>query len=194
MNYPKSFKSEKYPKFIQKSIFLKAYPKPKKIFPRIGLKNYKVSLTTKEIKSISPRIKKKLKICFSSEGNKGFWDIATMSMRGVSSCMRWSNTHSKSLIGSILDQYAGVIYITNEIQTRYGDKIIARAVVRLIVDSKNKPYIFIERIYNNSGDDDDAIENIFNSFIKKRTDLPIYDGDAYCNLCHIPICEPIESI
>src|ERR1700691_6175216 len=43
--YPKSFGSKKYPEFIRKSIFLKAFPKPKKAFPKIGLKNCEAALS-----------------------------------------------------------------------------------------------------------------------------------------------------
>jgi hypothetical protein len=205
MIYPKTFKDKKYPSFIQNSIFLKTFPKPTKIFPRIGLKNCEVALTAKQIKSIL-KTKKKLKICFSSDGNKGFWDIATMSMRGIKSCMNWDSNHSKALVGSILDPYMGMIYITDGSKTRYGNKIIARAVVRLVIDNKNKPRLFLERVYDNTIINTTAAILIFKSFLEKRTNLKIDIGDNveemdedyinevnWANL-RIPITEAVESI
>lgn len=44
-SYPTSFRNAKYPDFIRSSVFLKAYPKPVKVFPRIGLPNSEVSLS-----------------------------------------------------------------------------------------------------------------------------------------------------
>ena len=200
ISIPTSFQSNKYPAFMRQSIFLRAYPKPEKVFPRIGLANCSMKLSalkldkqdmlhaymdqvlyqlegissysvenkyasditaikrmaekchvdiadndkSKYLKSITkgkssiikiskkveptlkhlklnedkdltdlvaqvanispsyikkpltsiklktkPSLSSDLEICFSSDGNQGSWDIATMSMRGVSSCMRW---------------------------------------------------------------------------------------------------------
>ena len=41
---------------------------------------------------------------FSSEGEAGAWDIATMSMRGIRSCQRWDGEYPRCLIGSITFQ------------------------------------------------------------------------------------------
>src|SRR5690606_23711397 len=41
------------------------------------------------------------KLVFSSDGERGAWDIATMSMRGINSCQGWGKPQSHGLIGSI---------------------------------------------------------------------------------------------
>lgn len=79
------------------------------------------------------------------------WDIATMSMRGIQSCMRWASSHAPQLIGSILDPYVGVIYITNGIRTKYGASMLYRAVVRIVKDEsrlKSREHLFIDKIYS----------------------------------------------
>jgi hypothetical protein len=90
-----------------------------------------------------------LKISFSSSGNKGAWDIATMSMRGIESCQNWDSPHRVALIGSLLDPYAGVIYISrNNDYKGYGPTMIRRSVVRYVINRKTmKPAILLERIY-----------------------------------------------
>lgn len=313
-SYPKSFSSTKYPKFIRDSIFLKHFSKPEKVFPRIGLKNtemklsslklskkgaYKVYLVrlisafinvdvsnidedfdnwmddfvytldnadleefsfvekngkliikmpdymkqsyfpvmksnpiligkdqnfldvidqikkklpaTKRkifdhitIENSTPTIPKNLSICFSSEGSKGHWDLATMSMRGVSSCMRWKSDHATSLIGTIVDPYAGMIYITDNTNTKYGKKILARSVVRFVADCNNRPVILLERLYVKSlpGDlDGDDVMDFFKSFIlanltNKKIEI-IHMSEDYYNAdieYRIPITEPTQSI
>lgn len=326
MKYPLSFNSTKYPDFIRKSIFLKAFPKPVKFFPRIGLKNCKVpvksiKLSGKElhrtklsnfkeaIDNLSGQINnltrkrnkneaklydlendlselveslwdvldggycnndpldgwlndknelvcpqsvrlanislpkkgdrsfiklideicqfvknnklpldislfsleklstielknKPYYVCFSSYAEKGYWDIATMSMRGISSCMRWNSDHCKSLIGSIIDPYTAVIYLTNNDKTEYGEKMLARAVVRFVVSSNKKPAILIEEIYYNNSKiffDKDEVKIIFESFINQNINkkIPVLsfqdDDDIGCDY-YIPKSETVESI
>lgn len=317
--YPKSFDSKKYPDFIRKSIFLKAFPKPEKIFPKIGLENCEVSLSSikvsnkailtdylqnlvqaldsissfnselssgaeerfysdivnlyddlesysccdsnanellvkvndeyqlmiptglelktikadkntkltdvvrhliKEGKKLKIDVKpleklsikknmtaskllgkKNLSICFSSEGDKGYWDIATMSMRKITSCMRWKSSHATSLVGSIVDPYAGIIYLTDGEYTKYGKNMLARAVVRFVVNrNNNKPAILIEEIYyNGSYSNVDKYSKIFTSFIESRVKIPVLDSDPDSDLDHIynhriPMSEPTEAI
>ena len=88
-------------------------------------------------------------IVFSSDGVEGLWDIATMSMRGISSCIRWGGPHKLTLIGSIADPFTGVIYLTSGKPCgKYGSRMIKRCVVRFVVNSeKEKPYILIDRMY-----------------------------------------------
>jgi hypothetical protein len=141
-----------------------------------------------------------ISICFSSDGQKGYWDIATMSMRGISSCMRWSGEHSRSLIGSILDPYAGIIYLTGNKTTKYGKKMLARSVVRMVVNNKNKPLLLMEPVYPHQYEYDDDISFIFKTFLEQKTGLEvkISDCDSYYdyggNKLSIPLTEITQSI
>ncbi len=75
---------------------------------------------------------KNLKVVFSSHP----WDIATMSMRGISSCQAWGKQQSSCLIGSILDPNMALIYLTDgELYKNYGPRMLARAVIRLTAPS-----------------------------------------------------------
>jgi hypothetical protein len=298
LTYPKSLLSDKYPKFIKNSLVIKAFPKPEKVFPNIGLPNEEVPLTSikadkygiildlikevgnalslqfigknkckdadfiddlellenslpydnlydydniedfmydtldktktyikvdkgtkfatfdynsnleeviknviayadknkitggpilylkkidfnKKDKKVSNPFKKgNLKVCFSSDGNKGYWDIATMSMRKISSCMRWTSDHAMSLVGSIVDPYAAIIYITDGTKTKYGSAMLARAVVRFVSDH-GKPAIFVEKVYKNGyAHNDDEIMRVFISYISNRVNIPVIDGSG----------------
>ena len=158
--------------------------------------------------NLKPDLGKNLSICFTSDGNKGYWDLATMSMRGVSSCMAWSSGHAPSLIGTILDPYAGMIYITDGKSTKHGEKIIARSVVRLAVNqyprNKQKPIILLEPIYTAAKDiaNRSAYNTIFRSFIssmiKNKVDVKCLDkevgyDDGYSQYA-IPVSEPVNVI
>lgn len=75
---------------------------------------------------------KNLEIVFSSRP----WDIATMSMRGISSCQAWGKRQSTCLIGSIIDPSMAVMYLTDgEEHKKYGERMLARTVVRLTAPS-----------------------------------------------------------
>lgn len=199
MVYPKSFNDKKYPEFIRNSVFLKAYPKPEKVFPRIGLKNCEVALSsikTDEARELMDSFRggKNLKVCFSSSGEKGYWDIATMSMRKITSCMYWGSGNSRTLIGSILDPYTGIIYITDGKNTKYGEGMLARAVVRFVINKKNLPHIFIEEIYYSQPYHrrmSAELRDVFEVFIAAKTNLPI----AICpSSFSIPQTETTHSI
>jgi hypothetical protein len=96
------------------------------------------------------------KIVFSSDP----WDILTMSMRGIESCMRWDSSHAKCLVGSVLDPYAAVMYITDGKKTPYGPNMLYRSVVRLVksdkrlraVPNKDKFSLFVETAYSHDQD------------------------------------------
>lgn len=138
MKYPHSTRSKKYPKFIRDNKTLLKHNNVRKIFPKIGLDNCEEKLPNG------------LTICFSSYGNKGFWDIATMSMRGIKSCQRWSHRLSKNLIGTMIDPCAGIVYITDNRATSKGKRMLARAVVRFVFDYiGNKYKLMLEPIYYN---------------------------------------------
>jgi hypothetical protein len=110
---------------------------------------------------------KKFQIVFSSDGVDGLWDIATMSMRGIKSCQSWDGQYKKKLIGSIVDPFVGIIYLTSGTNINgLGSKMIRRSIVRLVAHSETKkPIIIVDRIYPN---DDDIVRNQFISFIKKK--------------------------
>lgn len=76
------------------------------------------------------------------------WDLATMSMRGISSCQSWNGSYRRNLIGSIIDPYCAVIYITHGDKLKLGTKMVRRALVRYVVNKEtNKPALLLERIY-----------------------------------------------
>jgi hypothetical protein len=137
--------------------------------------------------------KENLKIVFSGSGEKCNWDIATMSMRGIDSCQRWGNHHAGALVGSIADPYAGIIYIESDEDTLYGKRMIKRAVVRFILNSKTKdPAIMIERIYPFDYDGrvpDYLAFTVFSNFIMKKTKYKydvIYGQDSCAKKFFIP--------
>jgi hypothetical protein len=130
-----------------------------------------------------------LKIVFSGNGPKAQWDIATMSMRGIDSCQRWGGGYSKALIGSIVDPYTGIIYITHQptgwtksVYDKKGSSMIRRSIVRFVADKKTRePAILIERIYPHdycAGFMDVPTYLVFDKYIRDRTNnkFPIVYG------------------
>lgn len=110
------------------------------------------------------------KIVFSGSGNKCLWDLATMSMRGINSCQRWQHHLAKALAGSMIDPYAGIIYITDGNNSNLGVKMMRRAVVRFVLNKKTKkPAIMIERIYPFNAMGDPLTLAVFTRFIKAKT-------------------------
>lgn len=102
----------------------------------------------------------KTSIVFASDGIDGLWDIATMSMRGIKSCIRWQGGHKLTLIGSLLDPFTGVIYLTSGKQEKYGSRMIKRCVVRFIINAdNNKPYLLIDKMYPSLN------EEVLNQFV-----------------------------
>lgn len=117
-------------------------------------------------------------VCFSAEGPDGAWDIATMSMRGITSCQRWEGEHHLCLIGSIISQFVGIIYITSgsDFEKR-GTKMIRRSLVRYAIDAdENKPCLIIDRIYplKQEQEADNEALKIFVKALSSKTSLPIY--------------------
>lgn len=176
MIIPRTSTSKAYPPFIRKSKLVKKYFKQKKVFQKIGLKNCVEELADGT------------RLIFSSDGNKGMYDIATMSMRGIKSCQSWDHRYSKSLIGSMVDPYAGIIYIEN-------DKgiMISRAVVRFVLSYGLKiPCILIERMYGH------IQYNIFTSFLEIKTGskFPIYYAPNNTDIRYdyfIPSSSPVNK-
>jgi hypothetical protein len=189
-------RSRKYPGFIRNHPIFKSLKTVQKVFPKIGLKNCEVSVS-----SIDPRAAKKLKskkIVFSSDGDKGLWDIATMSMRGIESCQSWNEYYCNGLIGSMVDPYAGIIYVSGN-RMRSGSKMEHRCVVRLVVNMRTKkPAILLERTYHcedwywrRSTCTEDAPRKLFAKFIEKKLGLPvIINHSAY----RIPLSKPVAKL
>jgi hypothetical protein len=150
----------------------------------------------KTFSSINVPSSQKYKICFSSDNIDGLWDIATMSMRGIVSCQKWGKPQSKQVIGSIVDPFTGIIYLTSGTNTKYGSKMIRRCVVKFVVDRKaKKPYIGLERMYP---DYDDAIGKQFIKFIREKTKNKFEVVDMYNdnpgNDSYIPMSKVIDGL
>lgn len=111
----------------------------------------------------------KYKVRFASDGSEGAWDIATMSMRGVSSCQSWGTGNSTHIVGSIVDPFTGIIYLTSGAKfNEHGTKMIRRCVVRFVVDEKKKvPFIALEHMYPSM---EQGALDAFIAFLKERTD------------------------
>jgi hypothetical protein len=120
-------------------------------------------------------------------------------MRGISSCMGWGSHHSQHLIGSIIDPYTGLVFLTDKSKTKHGISFYKRAVVRLMVYTndlgKRVPVLFMERPYKQGGDesyggylngDDDPKQtfNVFKTFLLKHLnkDIKICSEEPY----HMP--------
>lgn len=121
---------------------------------------------------------KKYKIAFSSTGEEGAWDIATISMRGISSCQSWNTPQSRGLIGSISSRYVGVIYIhSGEKFNEHGSRMLRRTLVRFAINKKTKkPGLLLDRVY--PADCPNA-RKLFKDFLTKKTGLPVlYSGET----------------
>jgi hypothetical protein len=125
-----------------------------------------------------PKINNSWKVVFSSSGDTGVWDIATMSMRGIDSCQAWDGSYKRNLIGSIIDPFVGVIYLTNN-KNYYGNRgkeMLYRCVVRYVVNrTTRKPAILLEPMYTSEDNDDDydnliedAVREIFKLYLQKH--------------------------
>lgn len=103
------------------------------------------------------------------------WDIATMSMRGITSCMAWSSSHSRSLVGSILDPCCGIIYLE-----RKDGQMVARSVVR-VVKENGLIKILMERPYiSDKGKLQDKkclIVNIFKIFLQTKSKCQVINPE-----------------
>src|ERR1700722_3896680 len=108
------------------------------------------------------------KIVFSSDGADGLWDIATMSMRGVSSCQSWNGEYKHCMIGSLIDPFVGIIYLTSGNKfNEYGTKMIKRCIVRFAISQKEKkPVIVLDNMYPEY---DKKVVEQFISFLKEKS-------------------------
>jgi hypothetical protein len=129
-----------YPAFIKDHQVFKNFP-IEKGFDEIGLKDF--SMTIKGAHGYEGgKYWNGKKVVFSTKP----WDIATMSMRGTKSCMRWDSGHAKQLVGSIADPYCGIIFITNGNKLKHGQRMLYRALVR-VVQAPTKKIAMLERMY-----------------------------------------------
>ena len=123
-----------------------------KVFPKIGLKNC-VSQHPVRVR-VGKNQYANWNIGFTSDGIEGLWNLATMSMRGVLSCMHWESYHSTQLVGSISDPCTGMVYLTDGTPTQYGVKFKRRSLVRYALDKQGKPFITIDKVYADTGNTD----------------------------------------
>ena len=218
MVYTKHFLNSKLtaklPERFRNHILFKDVKRVDKVFPKLGLPN---CLDKRQVEVEVPAystdkiVPSKVRIGFSSTGVAGMWDIATMSMRGVNSCMHWENHHSCHLIGSMFDPCTGIVYMTDGKRTEYGKSIVKRAMVRLAYDTYgHKTVLLMDRIYtktsntnpyvyhNQEGDPAGTVAGLFRSFlerkVKKQLDV-VWSGDAYVyNRLFIPKHPSIQSL
>lgn len=123
------------------------------------------------------QLPKNPKIVFSSDDKDGLWDIATMSMRGFTSCQSWGGSYKRNLIGSMVDPFLGIIYLTDGTQLTKGTKMCKRALVRYVINRQTgRPALFLEKVYPNGGYYDrssqlanQTITDLFRNFLKKKT-------------------------
>lgn len=103
------------------------------------------------------------KIVFSSDGVDGAWDIATMSQRGIQSCQSWDGEYRHCTIGSVIDPFVSIMYLTSGAKS----KMIRRCIVRFVIDDKeSKPYLLIDNMYPSN---DTRIINRFKNLLKEKT-------------------------
>lgn len=143
------------------------------------------------------------KIVFSTNP----WDILTMSMRGIESCMEWGSSHCSALVGSVLCPYVGVIYSAGTYRDDYGVTMKARSVVRLVKKSKrSKYYLAVEGAYPKGSqvddyDDDspnDAATEMFKKALQQRIKgsrkiagvITAYDTSGY----YVPMTDVVRNL
>lgn len=119
---------------------------------------------------------KELLLKFSSDGKDGVWDIATMSMRGISSCQTWNGGYDNSIrvIGSMIDPFTAIIYLASPSNVdRYGTKMVRRCVVRYCIHRKTKsPFLLLEKMY--PAFDKPSLDNFIKALKNKAPQLEIY--------------------
>jgi hypothetical protein len=130
------------------------------------------------------------------------WDIATMSMRGITSCMSWHNGHSNSLAGSILDPFCAVISLcTDEVRrgtvTTFGRSMIARCVVRRVTHNGQRK-LLLERLYVADKAMPDGkqslIYKIFNDYLSAKSGLSVLEPNQVSDRVTIPYFATLASL
>jgi hypothetical protein len=143
-----------------------------------------------------------LKIVFSSDKSKGLWDIATMSERGISSCQSWDGSYRRNLVGSIIDPFLGIIYLTDGTPcSNKGEKMIKRALVRYVLNRKTqRPALLLEHVYSKEGtchnselEGNSEAKAIFTCFLKKFANKGI-DVVTTARNHTIPNSTPVKTL
>lgn len=149
---------------------------------------------------------KEITVKFSSDGENGIWDIATMSMRGVNSCQTWDQGvgNSVKVIGSIIDPFTGIIYLTNKAPfNTYGSKMLRRCIVRYVIDGTSKtPFLLLEKMY--PAFDKPSLDTFVNALRKRIPNIPIFHsselGDKAVNAgtklsqSYIPLSDELKML
>jgi hypothetical protein len=125
------------------------------------------------LKNCFEKIGENRSVVFTSDNNDGFWDLVTMSERGIRSCQSWNCVeHRDGLIGVLRDPYVGIVYLTNKTPHPKGTTMLKRALVRYVYFKSSPEYkdpstynfsgyyakrsteykktLFIERVYSNN--------------------------------------------
>lgn len=136
----------------------------------------------------------KYEVVFSSDGEQGAWDIATMSMRGQTwaSCQAWDRPQSRGLIGSVSSKYVGVIYVaskTEKVDVGVKDaagnfvahakvsesKILFRCVVRFAIHSTTRePALILDHMYSGYNVE---VASAFKKLLGERSGLKVLVSD-----------------
>ena len=136
--------------------------------------------------------KTKPNITFASGGVDGLWDILTMSMRGFRSCQSWDGQYRERLIGSLIDPYVGIIYLSSNVDTEYGKQFIYRCLVRFVIDSaSNRPHLFLEKMYP---EHNKAVYSLFINYLvsKTKNKFPVLDNVAKAD--YLPLFPSIKYL
>lgn len=116
-----------------------------------------------------------LQVVFSTKIN----DLIGISSRGIRSCQSLFcekeedvdvNNFSKKIVGTVLSQYIGVIYLTTGSDfIGRGERMFSRCLVRLLYNIKEeKFYVFIDKMYPKENEEYRAI---FFESLKKRSSI-----------------------
>ncbi len=124
-----------------------------------------------------------MNVVFSATGQKGAWDIATMSMRGISSCQTWEvgkdpTEYNACVIGSVASNYVGIIYLTTgKDYEGMGPRMIKRCIVRFGVDmakpkKERVPVIILDAMHDSYSP---GVAKVFVNALQKRTKFKVVD-------------------
>ena len=136
--------------------------------------------------------KTKPNITFASGGVDGLWDILTMSMRGFRSCQSWDGQHKEKLIGSLIDPYLGIIYLSSNVDTPYGKQFIYRCLVRFVIDSEsNRPHLFLEKMYP---EHNKSVAFLFKKYLEEKIKGKFPVLDTVTKTDYLPVFTSIKYL